>query len=143
MLVKQRTSHDCALACMAMLTGKSWAETNAIIGHLVVYDGNRPGMRDDQQALKLLGFDYSFENGASVGDISCTHRGFYISPEFYRSMAWGRRALLTVPSLNIPGGWHMVYYDGHNLFDPSLGKTYGDFNKLLPEEIIVFRETSI
>ena len=55
-------------------------------------------------------------------------------------MLWGRRALVTVPSLNIPKGWHMVYFDGLNVFDPSLAKTYEHVTQLEPNELVLFRE---
>lgn len=140
-IIQQRTPHDCAVAAMAMLTGKTWEETHAIIGHLVDYEGERRGMRDEQQALKLLGFDYRFENGRPVGDISCMRRPFGIAADFYRQFAWGRRALMSVPSLNRPGGWHMIFWDGARVYDPSPLKTYSKFDELLPDELVLFRES--
>lgn len=139
-LIQQRTPHDCALACMAMLTGKTWEETNAIIGHLVEYEGERRGMKDKQEALELLGFSNDYENGENVGTYSAMRRPYCISPEFFRSITWGRRALLSVPSLNNPGGWHMIYWDGAKLFDPSTKKTYAEWSDLKPNEIVIFRE---
>ena len=136
-LVKQRTPHDCAICCMAMVTGRIYQEVIDIVGD--AFDPEK-GIRRDQEALKRLGFNYTFENGEAVGDIVCTHRGFYISPEFYRSMAWGRRALMSVPSLNYEGSLHMVYFDGINIFDPSPGKTYTQFRDLRPDEMVLFRE---
>lgn len=70
-LIKQRTAHDCAIACMAMLIGKSWEDTNAVIGHLVDYDGDRPGMRDEQEALRLLGFSGEFQRKHTQNSLNC------------------------------------------------------------------------
>lgn len=139
-LIRQRTPHDCAIACMAMLTGRSWEDTSALVGHLVDYEGERRGMRREDEALKLLGFDDRWENGEPVGSVSHLHRGFYISPEYFRSIAWGRRALMAVPSLNIPGGWHMIYWDGTKVFDPSPLKTYTRWCDLKPDDMHLFRE---
>lgn len=139
-LIQQRTPHDCALACMAMLTGKTWEETNAIVGHLVDYEGDRRGMKDEQEALELLGFTNDYEAGECIGTFVHAHRGFYISPEYFRSMAWGRRALMSVPSLNNPGGWHMIYWDGSRIFDPSPLKTYSRWADLKPDNMSLFRE---
>ena len=125
---------------MAMLTGKTWEYTNSIVGHLVEYEGERRGMRDDHEALRLLGYDDRSENGAAVGNVVHLHRGFYISPEYFRSMAWGRRALMSVPSPNKPGGWHMIYWDGARIFDPSPLKTYTRWADLKPDNMSLFRE---
>lgn len=139
-LIKQRTPHDCAVACMAMLQGWTWECTNEVVGHLVEYEKHPRGMRHEQEAIRLLGYESKYDNGHAVGDVIFTHRPYGIAPEYYRDMAWGRRALLTVPSLNIPNGHHMVYYDGHQLYDPSTKLTYSSFTQLMPSEIIVFRE---
>lgn len=137
-IVPQRTPHDCSICSMAMLTGRTYEDVLETVGDTFDPKG---GMRLEQKALQRLGFKYTHENGEAVGDIVCTHRGFYISPEFYRSMAWGRRALMTVPSLNRPGGFHMIYWDGRRVFDPSMMKTYTEWKQLLPDELVLFRET--
>jgi len=136
-LIQQRTPHDCAICCMAMLTGRTYEDVMTIAGS--DFDPER-GMRNEHAMLDRLGFKYTFENGHAVGDMVAMHRAYALSPDFFRGFAWGRRALLSVPSLNYPGQWHMVFYDGHTLFDPSPGRTYARFEDLLPEEIIIFRE---
>ena len=90
------------------------------------------GMRREQTALKRLGFD--------EGSFIHLHRDWCITPEAFRRLSWKRRALITVPSLNIPEGWHMVYSDGRQLYDPSVGITYEAWDRLLPDEIILFDE---
>jgi hypothetical protein len=37
-------------------------------------------------------------------------------------MLWKRRALLSVSSLNIDHGSHMIYWDGTRIWDPNDGK---------------------
>jgi hypothetical protein len=137
MLIPQRTHHDCAICCMAMVTGRSYEDVLATVGD--TFDPER-GMRRDQEAMKRLGFSYTFDNGEPVGDITFFRRGYEISPEYFLRHAWGRRALLTVPSLNKEGGWHMVYWDGLTLFDPSSRTRYERFVDLKPTEMILFLE---
>lgn len=135
-MVKQRADDDCAVCSIAMATGLPYEEVLEKIG-----DAYKPGegMYHPSIALERLGFKYTFENGIPVGDIVCKHRGI-LSPDFFRSFAWGRRALLSVPSLNIPGGMHMVYWDGAQVFDPSNKKIYTEWKQLLPTHIVLFRE---
>lgn len=136
-LIQQRTAHDCAICCMAMLTGRTYEDVIGAVGD--AFDPDR-GMRREQEALKRLGFAYTFENGEPTGDIVCKHRGWVLDPKFFRDFAWGRRALLSVPSLNYPDGWHMIYWDGVTVFDPSTLKTYERWDQLRPEEMVLFRE---
>jgi hypothetical protein len=137
MLVQQRTPHDCAICCMAMLTGRAYEDVLATVGD--AFDPEK-GMGHEGQALERLGFDHTFANGVPVGDFTCCHRGYAVSPEFFRDFAWGRRALMNVPSLNRPGGWHMIYWDGAKVWDPSILKTYDQWAQLRPEEMVIFRE---
>lgn len=98
------------------------------------------GTHSVHEIIKELGLEYKYENGESVGDFITTHKSYPIEPAFYRNMAWGRRAILSVPSLNIENGVHAVYYDGHEIFDPSPKLTYTKFSDLKPSHIVLFRE---
>jgi hypothetical protein len=40
----------------------------------------------------------------------------------------------------MPGSLHMVYFDGHDLFDPSRLQRYTHISQLQPVKIILFRE---
>lgn len=140
-LVQQRSPHDCAVCCMAMLTGRTYEDVRAVIAELLDETGERRGMRNEQEALRRLGFEHSFHHGQPIGDISCTRRGFEISPEYYRGAAWGRRALMSVPSLNFSGSWHMIFWDGSRIWDPSPLTAYTTFEQLRPDEMVLFRET--
>lgn len=121
-----------------MLTGRTYEDVLASVGDTL--DPER-GMRRDQEALRRLGFSSQYENGEPVGDFVCRNRG-PLSPEFFRHFAWGRRALMSVPSLNNPGGWHMVYTVGAKVFDPSSLKTYTAWAELRPDDITLFREVA-
>lgn len=122
---------------MAMVTGRPYEDILGTVGDAFEPD---KGMRHEQLALKRLGFSYTFSNGEADGDIVCRHRGFEISPEYFRAFAWGRRALMSVPSLNLAGGWHMIFWDSRRIFDPSPRLVYEQFIQLKPEEMVLFRE---
>ena len=136
-LVKQRTGHDCVVCCLAMLTGRAYEDVLAALGD--TFDPKR-GVCDDHGALERLDFDMAFDAGDRLGEAVVRHRG-PLAPVYFGRMAWGRRALLSVPSLNNPGGWHMVYYDGRRLFDPSPNEIYETFEGLPVETMALFRET--
>ncbi len=136
-LVKQRTPHDCAVACMAMLTGRTYDSVMAAIGD--AFDPEK-GMAREETALKRLGFDNSYASGEPAGNFVCLRRDWCISTKFFRRLAWARRALMSVPSLNFEGGWHMVYFDGREVYDPSNMKTYSRFEQLEPDEMVLFSE---
>lgn len=135
-LVQQRTPYDCSVCCMAMLTDRSYEEALTSIG-----DAFHPteGMRREQKALERLGFSHTFSGGEAIGDVVCRHRG-PLAPEFFRQFAWGRRALMTVPSLNYAGKWHMIFWDGVRVWDPSPGKAYQAWVELMPDELVLFDE---
>jgi len=139
LLIQQRTPSDCAICCMAMLTGRSYEDVLAAVGD--AFDPEK-GMRYEQKALQRLGFSHAYRNGKPIGDISCQHRGYQVSPEYFLDFTWGRRALITVPSLNIADRHHMVYWDGNSLFDPNPPpkRTYERWDELKPDEIVLFRE---
>lgn len=136
-IVQQRTNTDCVICCLAMLTARRYEDVRQAVGD--VYCPER-GLRDEGAALERLGFSSAFKNGHAVGDFVCRYRG-PLSPEFFREFAWKRRALLSVPSLNFEGQWHMVYFDGTDVFDPSSLKTYSKFTDLRPDYITLFSET--
>lgn len=137
-LVEQRGPSDCVIAAIAMAVGRTYEDVLQAAGD--EFDPER-GCRNDQAVLARLGLRYTFKNGEPDGDIVCRRKEYCISPDFYRGMIWGRRALVTVPSLNIAGGHHMVFYDGHQVFDPNppTKKRYTDFAQLQPTDVVLFR----
>ena len=105
-----------------------------------IYDPER-GTGRDHEILRNLGLSYEYKNGKPVGDFSSKRRVYGITAEFYRDFIWGRKALVTVPSLNKEDGHHMVYYDGHAVYDPNPmdKKRYTEFEELRPSEVTIFR----
>lgn len=119
-----------------MALGVSYESVIDAAGDL--YTENR-GVKWEGKILERLGLSHEYLNGCPVGDFVCMSRGI-LSPQFFRSFSYGRRALMSVPSLNIPDAMHMVYWNGREIMDPSQGERYGFFHDLKPEDIVLFRE---
>lgn len=127
--MQQRNDFDCAICCFAMLTARPYEDVLATVDDL--YDPSR-GVRREQEALKRLGY--------KDGDFRSLWHG-PLAPEYFRNFAWGRRALMTVASLNFPDADHMIYFDGAAVHDPSRRERYTTFDTLKPTEITIFRES--
>ena len=134
--VPQRDRYDCVIAAAAMFVGVSYEQ--AFEAAEPYYRPRkvkgRYGVRDVNATL----------NGLVSPD---KYRGLwlpleFVSPHFVRQLLWGRRALITTPSLNTRGGMHVVYYDGHRVYDPQQPpkKVYQDFEELTPTEAWIWRE---
>lgn len=145
-LFKQKGSSDCAVACLVMLTGMPYKKIIKLIGDAWHVD---KGMSDIGKALERLGYVKEKKipvkglKGAwrcEAQDFMEVRRQYEISAQFFKDQLWGRRALLSVPSLNIPDGWHMIYWHYDKIYDPSPKKTYERFFDLKPEEIVIFME---
>ena len=106
------------------------------------------GMYDTERCLELVGLIRKRVPVKAVKgayklvdvDFKSYRKPREISEEYFRDMLWGRRALLSVPSLNYEGGFHMIYWHYDKVYDPSTKKVYTSFDQLRPREIIVFME---
>ncbi len=58
---------------------------------------------------------------------------------FTKNMLWGRRACIQVKSKNCQDEFHIVYWDGQELFDPSNKLTY-TWEEVEPIYIWLFNE---
>ena len=135
-LITQRSGYDCGICAIAMATGHTYERVIEAAGD----DLSEKGLRSEVKMLQALGYCYDFQNGHPIGDFVCRHRGHVLDPNFFREFAWGRRALMSVPSLNDEESFHMIYWDGNCIFDPSPKKTYTEWRQLLPDELTLFRE---
>jgi hypothetical protein len=106
--VMQEDEKGCGLACIAMLTGHSYRAIKYLYEHLLNKDINTEGIYHFEQLviLSYLGFrDSVIEYG--------THC----------SLHPGRAFMLSVPSLNTPGGIHNIIFQAHPegniIYDPS------------------------
>jgi len=145
-LVRQRTPHQCMIACIVMATHKPYRQVLTVGIETGGYVEGR-GCLSEQKILTALGLRFEFERGrpSFSSDYICLRRSYHLSADAFRDQAWGRRAIFTVPSLNNPGGHHAVYWDGQKLLDPNSSdrKRYADWSELQPSELVLFREFSL
>ena len=147
-LIGQKTPTDCGVCSMAMLTGLGYKKTYELMSKSGAYVEGK-GLYDDHKALLALGLREGRERNKNVPkalnivpiDFKVLWKPWEISAKFYAQQIWGRRALLSVPSLNNPGGSHMIYWHYDRIYDPSPKKTYKEFNELEPTGIIIFMES--
>lgn len=128
-LIKQRTNSDCVLAAIAMAAGKDYDElwtTDDVTK--VVKDG---GVSDEEPYMERAGF----KKGVTYKRVS----PWDINQAHLKNFLWGRRALLSIHSLNIPDGHHMVYWDGEEVFDPSPKDTYKRLHPMLITSVVLFK----
>lgn len=134
-MVKQRLPHDCSICTIAMALDRPYDEVMQTALKTESFDPVE-GCRSEYAIIESFGLE-------QMVDFRVLHQGGdagILNPEFFRHFSWGRRAILAVPSLNIEGGAHSVYYDGQKLFDPCALKTYTEWKQLRPSEIILFAE---
>lgn len=141
--IRQRTSDDCLICCIAMATGRTYEEVMAAAGDL--YEPGK-GTKATDALLQRLGLRHRQLNSQTDGDFSTRYRRASETPDAFRMQTWGRRAILCVPSLNDADAdredGHAVYWDGAQLHDPSTRLRYENWGDLKPGEITVFRETA-
>lgn len=138
-LVRQRLKFDCGICTLAMATGRPYAEIRAAAEEGSNFDV-RQGIRREWQVLGRLGLQMGGHVSAD-GDFWSLERSI-LAPEAFRRHALGRRAIMAVPSLNMPGHLHSIYWDGTTVFDPHPKRLYTRFDELLPDELILFREAA-
>jgi hypothetical protein len=97
-LIKQKYDWDCYIACMAMYLGVSYSD---ILNAYIEFVDNKfyQGITDNQ-AMKLLKI---------AG----------VRPAIRTRLVKGVKSIVTVPSLNDDGGFHVLYFDGKKFFDPN------------------------
>lgn len=136
-LISQRGKHDCAICAIAMATGLPYER---VLEEGLATGGYRPdvGTQREWEILERLGYDQAAHSDGPGGAFVHVDRGI-LSPDYFRLLAWGRRALVAVPSLNTAGSHHLVFFDGGQVWDPHPGVTYQRFEQLLPDEMILFR----
>jgi hypothetical protein len=144
-LIPQREPNDCVICSIAMATGHSYENVLSAAGDL--YDPDA-GVKSVERVLEQLGFTFRLENGANgwgagaegeLADLLVMSRGI-ITADYFRNFAWGRRALATVQSKRIANGFHMVWWDGREAWDPAPEHRIERFEQLFPTELILWRE---
>lgn len=123
--VRQRTGCDCAVACLAMVSGESYEAVMTNLSDRAKNDiATDKGLyySDDLDFLWSLGFDPTWE---------VLHSGW--SPDC-------ERAILTVPSKNREGKLHAVAWNGESIMDPARDQKY-ETQEALKKAIFVIRIT--
>ena len=131
-LIKQKTNYDCALACLAMASGKKYddifdTEFCKRIEKATTCTGD-----DLEEAYSRAGF-YRDKNRKNIYVL-----GSPIS--LVKQLIWGRKAMLQVPSLNYENSEHFIFWDGINLFDPSTKQTYNYLQNVIITRVTIFKE---
>lgn len=119
-LVKQQTNHDCVLACACMALNVSYETLEKRLPALCEHVREKGA----SQSMEFLIYEeFNLVDEIDFHMLTCKDRnvGFDIS---FKWALWGRRAMLTIPSKNIEGGYHAVYWNGKQFFDPCLKLTY-------------------
>lgn len=134
MLVRQRGPSDCGVAAIAMFCGHSYEDVFAA-GRACGSFHPRRGTSHCGQILEQLGFHHENmgrpkerpapnPNGRPFRSLTLLiWASDVLHPKVARQFLWGRRALLSIVSLNHgPDGRHLVYYDGSRILDPQEGR---------------------
>ncbi len=114
--IQQDDDYGCAIACLAMAMGCGYAKARREVE--TYFETFQPfdkytGLGDDQDRIIL------YKNGYRLFPIR--------KPEGLRGAAFKKfvgkqHAILTLPSINVQGLFHGVYWDGKKIHDPSRGK---------------------
>jgi len=130
---KQRTEHDCMLACIANAVQRPIEEIFSTAFRESVEKehgthGNTISEAFEKAKLRL-------ETDYFMVSVPHTANNFLIE-----KLLQGRRAILQVRSLNYQNSYHMVYWAGETLYDPSNKQVYKWFNQCTPTYIWIFDE---
>lgn len=134
MKVDQRTDHDCVFCCLAMVLGLTYEQAAARAGAAFMEILNVQGCTDPMEQALYAAFGLKKE----VDFLELRYSPHWASIAGVRNLLWGRRAMVTVRSKNIPDGFHMLYWDGNQVFDPSSKRRYEDWSEVEPVEMILF-----
>lgn len=144
-----------------MMTGRPYEEVYTAARSAWGGDAFHPknGMTSVERILEELG--YHWENlgrhedhpapnpdGPQFRSLGLQIASWHINPKFYAKFFWGRRALLSIDSVNnLPHGKHLVYYDGHRIWDPQEGRKGKKFLTRIEDatisEAFIFQERPV
>lgn len=135
MLVKQRTNYDCALAVLAMATGKPYEE---------LFDPEFCERVEEAKTCSGDNLDEAYRRAGFVkGETMWVfHPGVNPNYQLIRNLLRGRRAMIQVPSLNYEGAEHFIYWDGRQIHDPSNKQAYQYMQHVFPTYVMIFDEAA-
>lgn len=104
-MIKQRTQLDCGVCALAMFTGKTYEEIEAVIAfNLPKRTFPVNGMNNEEIAIVLDYLDYR--------------------PIQVNTVLENAPAICTVPSLGSKKAFHFIYWDGKEMHDPANFEIY-------------------
>lgn len=116
--VRQRRQDDCVIASYAMALDRPYEEVRAMARRKKLYHEWKGTFMGGGllEAFGLKACDYrGFD-----GDFKSLHfENTHYKNSYFLENLWGRKCLLSMPSLNSIGGYHSVYYDGCDVWDPQ------------------------
>lgn len=132
-IYKQRADYDCMLACLATAVQKPYEE---------LWTEEWQQIAQDKRGIYGDMIDTAFEQAGlrKNTDYWCVSIPEFIPLTHVRQLLSGRRAILQVRSLNVHG-WHLVYWAGEQLYDPSNKQAYKWIDQCYPVYVWIFDET--
>lgn len=131
---KQCADFDCMLACIAMVVQKP---------HSTLWPDDLLQLVQEKKGLYGEDIDKAFGLVGLTRDTD--YWNVFIPQEWatsgnLRNLLHGRRALLQVRSLNAADAWHIVYWSGEALYDPSNYQKYKWIEQCAPQYVWIFNE---
>lgn len=135
-MIRQRTSFDCGIASMANLFGVTYEEIAAFFSFKTDEDCSTGPIDAANIGILLRRPVVAIETVEMFENYNVCEwyaktidaRPVMRTPGVWRFLA-GRRAIVTVTSLNHKDTHHVVFWDGDRLCDPSNKKRHGPLSK--------------
>lgn len=142
MTIKQRYEQDCFLCCIAMAAGVSYDDAIARWGNEFVEWVGQVGLHGQKNIDRAFdGLNLKRGAGYLVVYPVLPGNGKEWPHDNWRNWLWKRRACIQVKSKNYPDRHHIVFWDGHQIHDPSPLKTYV-WDEVEPVWVWLFDEIS-
>jgi hypothetical protein len=132
-ICKQQAEFDCMLACITTAVQRPYEE---------LWPQDFRAKIEEKRGCYGDVIDLAFEIAGlrKNTDYWCVNIPEFIPLSHVRNLLNGRRAILQVRSLNVQG-WHLVYWAGEQLYDPSNKQTYQWIDQCYPVYVWIFDET--
>lgn len=139
--IRQRHEQDCFLCCIAMAIGMSYERAalrwgDELVNH--VANSGLVGSKNIEKAFGSVGLQRDRDYTTVYAQIP-GHAAWETAAEI-KKFLWGRRACIQVESKNYRGRFHIIYWDGKELHDPSPLKTY-TWHEVEPIFVWLFNES--
>lgn len=132
-IIQQRNDNDCMLAAIATVLGREYDDlwTPAFVERVIAEKGCNAGL--STEALAVAGLKENRDYWHIY-----THQ----SNAWTKALLKGRRAIISVNSLNNQHGSHAVAWDGANLLDVSNKQAYRYLSSVVINTVWIFNEAA-